>query len=424
MAIVTESFLPQVNGVTTSVLKLCEQLGGRGHQVLVIAPGAGPSEWAGAMVVRVPSVPVPGYATHRVAYPWPGLASTLRAFDPDLVHLASPAVLGAQATAAAGRMSVPTVAVYQTDLAAYAARYRAPATSRAVWRWLRWVHARAARTLAPSAQAVSELTLRGVPRVHLWPRGVDLERFHPNRRQARTRAMLADPGEIVVGYVGRLAAEKQVELLTGVQDLAGARLVIVGDGPLRTELQRRLPRALFLGQLGGAELSSVVASLDLFAHTGPHETFCQAAQEALASGVPVVAPAAGGLLDLVHDGVNGRLYPPGSADGLRHAVGALVSAPPERLRLARAARPSVTGRSWEAITTQYVRHCEEILHGASSGATNAGVSGTPRRGDCDHGCGERLSAVVPAPDGSCGAGGRAGDRRVAGRRGRGRTPLV
>ena len=359
----TESFLPQVNGVTVSVLRMCEQLGGAGHEVLVVAPGTGPSEWAGAQVVRVPSVPVPGYATHRVAFPWPGLATTLRSFRPDLLHLASPTVLGAQATTVAERLDVPSIAVYQTDLAAYAARYRAAGASNAVWRWLRWVHTRAARTLAPSSQALSDLARRGVPRVHLWPRGVDLERFTPARRDPALRAELAGPGEVLVGYVGRLAAEKQVELLAEVQDLPGVRLVVIGDGPLRAGLERTLPGARFLGQLGGDRLASVFASLDVFAHTGPHETFCQAAQEALASGVPVVAPASGGLLDLVTDGVNGRLYEPGSAVGLRRAVLAVAGDPEHRLALARAAAPSVASRSWEAISREYVRHCAEVLGG-------------------------------------------------------------
>jgi phosphatidylinositol alpha 1,6-mannosyltransferase len=361
IAIVTESFLPQVNGVTNSVLRLCEHLSLRGHQALVVAPGSGPSAWAGVPVVRVPSVPVPGYESHRVGFPWPGMARTLRDFDPDLVHLASPTVLGAQAVMAAQRVGVPSVAVYQTDLAAYAARYRAPAASRAVWRWLGWIHAQAARTLAPSRDAVRELQRRGVPRVRLWPRGVDLDRFHPGHADADLRRNLAPGGELVVGYVGRLAAEKQVQLLAGLQDLPGIRVVVAGDGPLRSTLERQLPHVRFLGPRAGVELSAVFASLDVFVHTGPHETFCQAAQEALASGVPVIAPAAGGLLDLVADGQNGRLYEPGSAAQLRDAVRDLVADHDLRHAMGRAARASVEGRSWQAIGDTYLQHCGDIL---------------------------------------------------------------
>jgi phosphatidylinositol alpha 1,6-mannosyltransferase len=367
VAIVTESFLPQVNGVTTSVLRLAEHLRRCGHPALIVAPGAGPTRWAGADVVRVPSAPVPGYASHRVAWPWPWLTATLREFGPDLVHAASPTVLGAQGVLAADRLGVASIAVYQTDLAAYASLYRAGVASRAVWRWLRWVHGRAGLTLAPSRDAVARLEAHGVPRVRWWPRGVDLDRFYPGRRDLRLRAELAGGAELLVGYVGRLAAEKQVHLLSGLADRSGAagrrevRLVVVGDGPLRAGLERDLPDARFPGFLDGDRLAEVYASLDVFVHTGPHETFCQAAQEALASGVPVVAPAAGGLLDLVSDGVTGHLYPPGSAAALVAAVDALAASPAARARMGAAARQSVLGRSWTTIGDQYLQHAQHLL---------------------------------------------------------------
>ncbi|HET9657401.1 MAG TPA: glycosyltransferase family 1 protein [Kineosporiaceae bacterium] len=361
IAIVTESFLPQVNGVTNSVLRICEHLALRGHDAMVIAPGSGPTSWAGVPVVRVPAVAMPGYGSHQVGCPWPGMARTLREFRPDVVHLASPTVLGAQAVMAAQRLAVPSIAVYQTDLAAYAARYRASAATRAVWRWLGWIHAQADRTLAPSQDAVQGLQQRGVPRVRLWPRGVDLDRFHPRHADPGLRRAWAPGGELVVGYIGRLAAEKQVHLLAALSDVPGIAVVVAGDGPLRPALQRQLPQVTFLGPLGGQELSAAFASLDVFVHTGPHETFCQAAQEALASGVPVVAPAAGGLLDLVTDGRNGRLYAPGSAQQLRRAVVDLVTDDARRREMGLAARASVEGRSWEAIGDAYLAHCEEIL---------------------------------------------------------------
>jgi phosphatidylinositol alpha 1,6-mannosyltransferase len=361
IAIVTESFLPQVNGVTMSVLRICEQLTTAGHEVLVVAPGTGPREWAGARVVRVPSLPVPGYPSHRVAVPLPGLTAVLRDFRPDLVHLASPAVLGALGVSAAERLGVPTIAVYQTDLPAYAARYHAAGAAGTVWRWLRRIHGRSSRTLAPSSPTKAELTRHGIPRVHLWPRGVDLDRFHPGHRSRELRRDLGVGDGLLLGYVGRLAAEKEVDLLAGIQDLPGARLVVVGDGPQRGALERLLPRAHFLGQLSGQRLSEVFASLDVFVHTGPHETFCQAAQEALASGVPVVAPASGGLLDLVTEDVNGHLFDPGSGPGLEQAVRRAVQDPEHRGRLAEAARLSVQERSWEAIGAAYLEHCRQVL---------------------------------------------------------------
>ena len=365
VAVVTESFLPQVNGVTNSVLRVCEHLVARGHEPLVVAPGPGPTEWSGARVVRSPSLPLPGYPGFRVGRPWPNLVRTLREFRPDVVHLASPAVLGAQAGRVATRLGVPAVAVYQTDLAAFALRYGWHRTERVVWRWLQTVHESAARTLAPSRAAVADLQRHGISRVRRWVRGVDLQRFSPAHRDPALRSELAPDGQLLVGYVGRLAPEKQVHLLAALDGLPGVRLVVAGDGPERAQLERLVPSAVFRGFTSGPELSSLFASLDVFVHPGAHETFCQAAQEALASGVPVVGAAAGGLLDLVEHGRTGRWFEPGSAAGLRHAVERLTEDPPLRAEMGLAARRSVAGRGWEVVGDELIGHYRAVLAGRS-----------------------------------------------------------
>ena len=363
VAVVTESFLPQVNGVTNSVLRVCEQMRRHGCEVLVVAPGRGPAGYAGARVVRSPSVALPGYAGFRVGRPWPGLGRVLRDFAPDVVHLASPAGLGAQAARVARRLDVPVVAVHQTDLVGFAARYGLPGVERLVWAGLRPLYAGAALTLVPSRPVAEDLRARGVPRVRLWARGVDPVAFSPAHRDPALRARLAPRGEVVVGYVGRLAAEKELHLLAGLDRVPGVRLVLVGDGPQRARLERALPGAVFAGFRGGAELGAWVASLDVFVHPGSSETFCQAAQEALAGGVPVVAPAAGGPLDTVTDGRTGLFFTPGSAASLRAQVGRLVAEPATRAWMAQAARASVRGRTWEALGDQLLGHYTDALAG-------------------------------------------------------------
>src|SRR5581483_7534351 len=156
------------------------------------------------------------------------------------------------------------------------------------------------------------------------------------------------------------AGEKQVELLAGLDREPGIRLVVVGDGPQRASLERRLPGARFLGLQHGEQLAASFASLDVFVHTGAHETFCQAAQEALASGLPVVAPAAGGLLDLVDEGRNGLLFKPSDAIDLHRAVRSLRDDPTRRSALAAAARPSVDGRTWTVIGDELITHYEQV----------------------------------------------------------------
>ncbi|WP_343233547.1 glycosyltransferase family 1 protein [Streptomonospora sp. PA3] len=357
----TESFLPQVNGVTNSVCRVAEHLRARGHQALIIAPGAGPASYAGFPVVRVPSVPLPGYRTFALGLPARRLvAAALRAFAPDVVHLASPVLLGGAAVDAARPLALPTVAVYQTDLAGFAARHGVWGAD-AFWPLLRRIHAAVDRTLVPSSATQQALAERGFPRLSLWRRGVDTERFHPRHRDEGLRRRLAPGGEVLVGYVGRLSKDKRVDLLAQVARLRGARLVVVGDGPDRARLRRRIPSAVFTGERTGADLSRLYAALDVFVHTGADETFCQAVQEALASGVPVVAPAAGGPLDLVEPEANGLLYDPASVRELRVAVGRLIHNGALRRRTAAAARPSVESRTWEVVGDQLLDHYRAVI---------------------------------------------------------------
>lgn len=340
---------------------MLEHLGAHGHATHLVAP-SGPSSYAGAPVHRVRSVSMPSYRDFPV-----GVATRAhlrRVVDeamPDVVHLASPAWLGHQAGEAARSLGVPVVAVYQTDLVGFAERYPFPGAVPLMRRLTRRVHVPADRTLAPSSASLAQLHGLGVPRVHRWGRGVDAELFDPRRRTATLRAELQAGDDLLVGYVGRLGPEKELELLRGVHALPGVRLVLVGGGPEEARLRALLPRASFLGVRHGEDLARMVASLDVFVHTGSTETFCQSVQEALASGVPVVAPRAGGPLDLVVEGRNGTLFDPGSEAALAGVVRELASRPGLRERLGRAARPSVVHRSWEAVNAELVGHYREVV---------------------------------------------------------------
>ncbi|WP_018570140.1 glycosyltransferase family 4 protein [Streptomyces sp. PsTaAH-124] len=366
VVIVTESYPPDVNGVAHCAHQTARHLAERGHDPLVVAPAAAPGgpgptgECPGVRTVRIPSLPLPGYPQVRVALPSRRVAAALTAHRADLVHLAGPFVLGARGMAAAARLGIPAVAVYQTDLAGYARTYVGTGEA-AAWRRLRAVHSAADRTLAPSGAAVRDLRAHGVPRVRLWPRGVDTVRFHPAHRDGALRRALAPHGELIVGYVGRLAPEKRIGLLSEVCRLAGVRVVVVGDGPSRPHLAGALPGALFTGPRTGPELARYFASLDVFVHTGPFETFCQTVQEAMASGVPVVAPAAGGPLDLVAHGSTGLLVPPGDAAAVRDAVRALAASPARRAAYGAAGRAAVEGRTWTAVGDRLIGHYEDVL---------------------------------------------------------------
>ncbi|WP_134738629.1 glycosyltransferase family 1 protein [Nocardioides sp. 503] len=369
--VVSESFLPQVNGVTNSVRRVLEHLAAEGHDAALVAP-TGPATYAGFPVRHARGTHLRLYPDFRIGLDTRRrLRAVMADVRPDVVHLASPAALGHQAAKAAADLGIPTVAVYQTDLVGFAERYDVPGGARAMAALTRRVHVRVDRTLAPSTASLAQLRDLGVPRTALWPRGVDLQAFHPVHRDAGLRRELAPDGRLLVGYVGRLAAEKELHLLTHLADDPRLRLVVVGGGPEEQRLRALLPGAAFLGVLHGDELSRAHASLDVFVHTGRHETYCQSAQEALASGVPVVAPRSGGPVDVVADGVSGFLYQPGDGRAMAWYVDRLVGHRLLRHTMGLAARRSVGDRSWPSVNAALVRHYRQVV-AERSGAALAG----------------------------------------------------
>jgi phosphatidylinositol alpha 1,6-mannosyltransferase len=359
--VVSESFLPQVNGVTNSVRRVLEHLAANGHQAELVAP-TGPATYAGFTVTLARGARLPFYRDFRIGLETRRrLRAVMLRFQPDVVHVASPATLGYQAAKAAGELGIPTVAIYQTDLVGFAERYDVPGGRQAMTALTKKIHHRVDRTLAPSSASLAQLEEMRIPGLARWPRGVDLEMFDPSLRSADLRAALAPGGELLVGYVGRLAPEKELELLTHLDRVDGIKVVIVGGGPDEGNLRRLLHDAAFLGVLHGEDLGTAYASLDVFVHTGRHETYCQSAQEALASGVPVVAPRAGGPIDVVDDGVAGFLYRPGDGADLAAYVGRLCSEPMLRRRMAVAARHSVEGRSWASVNEALVAHYRDVV---------------------------------------------------------------
>ena len=359
--VVAESFLPQVNGVTNSVRRVLEHLDAEGHHAVLVAP-TGPESYAGFPVVHARGANLPLYPDFRIGLETRRrLRSVMERFRPDVVHIASPATLGYQAAKAAQHLGIPTVAVYQTDLVGFAERYDVPGGARAAAALTRRIHTKVDRTLAPSSASLDQLRGLSVPGTALWPRGVDAQTFHPVWRSPELRRRLAPDGRLLVGYVGRLAPEKELPLLTHLADDPRYALVVVGGGPEEQRLRTLLPGAAFLGVLHGEELSRAYASLDVFVHTGRHETYCQSAQEALASGVPVVAPRAGGPVDVVHDGVAGFLYEPGDGRDLAAYVDLLASDKLRRRVMGLAARRSIADRSWRSVNDALLGHYRDVI---------------------------------------------------------------
>lgn len=374
VAIVAESFLPHVNGVSNSVVRVLEHLRRNGHQAIVVAPDNPAGEpradriHDGVWVHRVPSRIFPKVTSLPLGVPTPRMVAALRGFDPDVVHLASPALLGYGGLRAAHHLGVPTVAVYQTDVPGFAASYGIGMTTRTAWAWFRHLHNLADRTLAPSTATIESLAEHRIERVYRWARGVDVLGFAPSRRRESLRRAWSPSGKPIVGFVGRLAPEKHVERLSGLARGGEVQVVIVGDGVDRHKLRLAMPTAVFTGALYGSDLSEAYASMDVFVHTGEHETFCQAVQEALASGVPVIAPDAGGPRDLVTPSRTGLLLGVGQFEA--QVPGAVDHLLRERPRYSQAARRSVLGRSWSVICDELLDHYRAV-HSPVAGAYNA-----------------------------------------------------
>lgn len=320
IAIVSEVFIPKIDGITNRLRNTIECLVGDGHEVLVIAPAGSVAEYAGAPVLRVPGPRFPRYPGLRVCLPDPRILWWLWRFRPDVVHVVGPVCLGLWALLAARLLRLPIVASYHTDLPAYLAGYRLAWLDAVAWPLLRWLHSLAHRNLCPSSQTKRELESHGIADVGIWQGGVDTRLFSPDKRSAAMRTRMVDDGRIdapLLLYAGRVAPEKGLcHLRPVLERLPECRLAIVGDGPTRPELEALFANtpARFLGFLRGEVLAAAFASADVFVMPSMTETLGFVVLEAMSSGLPVVAAPGGGIPDLVLEGETGALADPTDAE--------------------------------------------------------------------------------------------------------------
>jgi phosphatidylinositol alpha 1,6-mannosyltransferase len=364
VVIVTESFLPSLNGVTNSVLRILDTFRQKGFEALIISPTAPTPKHLGFNVIKTASFPVMQF---QVAVPGLWLQNTIEEFQPDVVHVASPFMLGAQAILAAERLGIPTVAVYQTELTGYMDRYNLSRAKPLLDRMVANIHSPATLNLAPTKQTADYLLALGVPSVAIWGRGVDLDLYHPNRKRVSEALALkrewAPNGEHIIGYVGRIAAEKQVHRFAELAKVPNTRIVIVGDGPERKRLETEFAHLPinFVGKRSGLDLAYAYAAMDMFVHFGTEETFGQTIQEAQAAGLPLVAPRSGGPIHLVDHGSTGFLAHPTKPGAFNEFVEALAKSPDLRAKVGEQARRAVLNKSWEANNAQLIEHYQSAI---------------------------------------------------------------
>jgi phosphatidylinositol alpha 1,6-mannosyltransferase len=351
IAIVTETFLPKMDGIVRFLLEFLGYLRCRGHAAMVCCPGPGPARVEGFEVVRDIGVRFSPYPELRLAPCAPRMAAALLSWQPDIVHLAGPVLLGAQALQVARLLDVPVAGHYQTNLPRYASHYGAPWLAPLAWAYLVALHNRCARTYVPTQQVAAEVRSHGMRRVQVLPRGVDAAAFRPSlRSEAVRRGWGAGPDDLVFLYAGRVAAEKNLAKLNELaRAVPGARIVIVGDGPFRPALESTLgDRASFTGFLRGEALAAAYASADIFAFPSRTETFGLVLLEAMASGLPVLAMRAGGVPDAVEDGRTGLLCDPRAPSAWTEQAHRLAAEPALRRRLGEQGRRTAVARSWSA----------------------------------------------------------------------------
>ncbi|AMR66236.1 glycosyltransferase family 4 protein [Aquipseudomonas alcaligenes] len=370
IALVSETFPPEVNGVANTLGRLCQGLRERGHRLQLVRPrqadDTAPND---DQLLLTRGWPLPGYA--GLQWGQSSLHKLLRRWQrnrPDVLYIATEGPLGLSALRAARRLGIPVVSGFHTNFQQYSDHYGFGLLTRLLTGYLRWFHNRSRLTLVPSPSQRLELQRRGFERLELLARGVDGQLFHPARRSAALRAEWGlGEDEIAVLHVGRLAAEKNLQLLTRAfrqlqRDLPQQRLrlVLVGDGPLRAQLQAELPEALFCGVQRGEALAAHYASGDLFLFPSLSETFGNVVLEALASGLAVVAFDQAAAAQHIRHGHNGALATPGDEAAFIEAARWLLEDTESLRRVRLNARQHAGKQGWPAIVERF----ESLLHAA------------------------------------------------------------
>lgn len=373
LAVVTETYPPEVNGVAMSMARVVDGLNRRNHDVQLIRPrqparmGMQPTGKPEIDEVLTKGLPVPLYPNLRMGVPSKrSLVKLWSLRRPDVVHIATEGPLGWSALQAAQHLSLPVTSDYRTNFHAYGKHYRLGLLSKPIMGYLRKFHNRCDATMVPTEAMRVLLAERGFERLSVVGRGVDTQRFDPARRNAAMRASWgAASDDLVMGYVGRLAPEKNLGVVLAAFEAVKrlqprARLVFVGDGPMRAELAARVPDAVFAGQRGGDDLAAHYAGLDLFLFASLTETFGNVTTEAMASGCAVVAFESAAAGELIRSGVNGWLAGPGKEDAFVAAAGVAAMDANARRVVAGAARATARRLDWADITARF----ESVLEGA------------------------------------------------------------
>ncbi|WP_199615471.1 glycosyltransferase family 4 protein [Paenibacillus alkalitolerans] len=377
VALFTDTFLPDVNGVAKTLGRWANYLESQGIECKVFAPTGEQQPGAGSNVVeRFFSIPFFLYPECKIAIPNPiNIKKTLREFKPTIIHVATPFNLGLYGSHYARKHGVPLVASYHTHFDQYLAYYKLHWMEPMLWKYMTWFHADCSKVYVPSPSALEHLKGRGIPNLEVWGRGIHSERFHPDvDRDEVLRRHGVDPRKFVVLFVGRLAPEKSVDVLIEAfrrlpeHVRRNMELIIAGDGPLYKDLAAKYAgdggksNVRLLGFVHGKRLSELYAASDVFLFPSATETFGNVVLESLASGTPVIGADAGGVKDNVRHGGTGLLCPPGDAGAFSRALLELYRNAGLRARLGSAGREYAMSQSWDRVFSRLLDSYRSVPH--------------------------------------------------------------
>ena len=356
------------DGVTLTLNRLVTYLESVGIEVLVVAPTSRNPELEGAgTFFPAPSIPAPGRKEYRMGTIIPPvLRHRMTSFRPDIIHVATPDLLGRWAMSYGRRKGIPILTTYHTDFTSYLSYYNLDFLESSLIKYLRYFYSRCDLVCVPSHSMITELEHRGIQgNMRIWARGVETDRFSPDHRSVEwRRAMGVADGVPLITYVGRLVQEKNIHLLAEIhrrlkERQVPHRFMVVGDGPERQELETALPGQIFTGHLKGRELARAYASSDLFFFPSTTETFGNVVLEGMASGLPAVCAVATGSSDLVIDGQTGFLTPIDRVDQFTEQIESLALDPVLRSAMGWNARYEAENYRWEVILGKMVEYYQE-----------------------------------------------------------------
>jgi glycosyltransferase involved in cell wall biosynthesis len=380
IALFTDTYTPDINGVARTYQRLTAYMRDQGVEIKIFAPAGGKDTGMEYNITRFFGLDFFLYPECKLSFPnYFTIHSELEEFKPDLIHIATPFVLGLAGLKYAKSHDVPTVAVFHTNFPQYLKYYRIPWLKKAAWRFLRWFHAQVDRTFCPSTETKKLLTRHGIPNLDIWRRGVEQHVFSPKWSTPQLREHFGVQNKKVLLYVGRLAPEKNADvlfqaLLVANKSRDDLHLVVVGDGPSRSELELIAPaNVTFLGYKSGEELSRLYASADIFVCPSVTETFGNVILEAMASRLPVVAPLAGGIKENLFPNITGLACLAHNYLSMASAICQLAADDELRSRLAKNAYNHATSQSWDAIFSGLLKSYEEVIINRGDQRVNSAV---------------------------------------------------